>query len=54
MMEEVKKRVASLKNRKTEGADQLVKYGGEGMLTMMSMLYNYIWINAYATKRWKK
>ena len=41
---EVKKCVAKLKNRKAAGADKIVnefmEYGGEGMLTMMVMLYN--------------
>ena len=40
--EEVNKCVAKLKNRKAAGADQMVngimKYGGEGMLTMLDML----------------
>ena len=28
--------------------------GGEGMLTMMIMLYNWIWKNDYAPKMWRK
>ena len=44
--EEVKKSVAKLKNRKAAGADEIVKeflkYGGEGMLTMIVMSYNGI------------
>ena len=56
--EEVKKCVAKLNNRKAAGADQIVnefmKYGGEGMLTMMVMLYNWIWKNEYAPKRWRE
>ena len=37
--------VAKLKDRKSVGADPnsgFMKYGGEGMLTMMVMLYNWI------------
>ena len=45
--EEVKKCVAKLKNKKAAWADQIMNefmfYGGEGMLTMMVMLYNWIW-----------
>ena len=44
-------------NRKAPGADELVnefiRYGGEGMLTMMFMLYNWIWKNKHAPKRWR-
>ena len=44
--EEVKKCVAKLENRKAAGVDKTVnefmKYGGEGMLTMMVMLYSWI------------
>ena len=40
---EVKKCVSILKNRKAAGADKIVngfmKYGGEGMLTMIVTLY---------------
>ena len=28
-----------------------MKYGGEGMITMMAMLYNLIWKNEYAPRR---
>ena len=55
--EEIKKCVAKLKNRKAAGADQIVnefiKYGGEGMITMMVMLCNWIWKNEYAPRRWR-
>ena len=47
--------VAKLKNRTAAGAHQIVKefmkHGGEGMLTMMVMLYNRIWENEYPRKR---
>ena len=53
--EEVLKCVAKLENRLAAGADQIVdeffKYGGERMLTMMVLLYNWIWKNQYAP-RW--
>ena len=55
--EEVKKGVAKLKNRKA-GADpivnELMKYGGEGMLALMVRLYNWIWKNEYAPRRWRE
>ena len=31
-----------------------MKYGGEGMLTMMFMFYNWIRKNEYAPKRWRE
>ena len=31
-----------------------MKYGEEGMLTMMVMLYNWTWQNEYAPKRWRE
>ena len=44
--DEVKECVAKLKNRKAAGAEgvvnELLKYGGEGMITMMVLLYNWI------------
>ena len=56
--EEVMECVAKSKNIKAAGADEIVnesmKYGGDGMLTMMVMLYNWIWKNEYALKRWKE
>ena len=55
---EVNKYVAKLKNKKAAGADQIVnefvKHGGEGMLTMLIMLYNWIWENEYAPRRWRE
>ena len=30
-----------------------MKYGGEGMITMMVMLCNWIWKNEYAPRRWR-
>ena len=45
-------------NRKAAGADEIVnglmKCGGEGMLTMMVMLYNWVWKNEYAPKSWRE
>ena len=56
--DEVKECVAKLKNRKAAGADGIVneflKYGGEGMITMMVLLYNWIWKNEYTPKRWRE
>ena len=56
--DEVKDCVAKLKNRKAAGADGIVneflEYGGEGMITMMVLLYNWIWRNVYTPKRWKR
>ena len=41
---EAQKRIAKLKNRKAAGEDQRANefmiYGGDGMLSMMVMLYN--------------
>ena len=31
-----------------------MKYGGDGMLTMIIMLYNWRWKNEYAPKRWRE
>ena len=48
--------VAKLKNRTAAGAHQIVneimKHGGEGMLTMMVTIYNWAWTNEYAPRRW--
>ena len=56
--DEVKECVAKLKNRKAAGADGIVneflRYGGEGMITMMVLLYNWIWKNEYKPKRWRE
>ena len=43
--DEVEECVAKLKNRKAAGAiaNEFLKYRGEGMITMMVMLYNWIW-----------
>ena len=55
---EVRECVAKLKKRKAAGADEIVneflKYGGEGMITMMVELYNWIWKNEYTPKRWRE
>ena len=57
--EEAKESVAKLTNRKAAGADRIVnefmKYKGEEMLTMMVLLYNWMWKNEYATinTRWR-
>ena len=52
--EEVKKCVA----KQAAGAEQIVnefmKYGGEGMLSMLVILYNWIWKNEYAPRRWRE
>ena len=56
--EEVQKCVPKLRNRKAPGADQIVdefvKYGGEGMLAIMVMLYYWVCKNEYAPKRWRE
>ena len=31
-----------------------MKYGGEVKLTMMIVLYNWMWKNEYAPKRWRE
>ena len=50
--------MAKHNNRTAAGADQLVnafmKYRGEGVPTMMVLLYNRIWKNQYAPKRWRE
>ena len=52
--------VAKLKNRKffAAGEDQIVnefmKYGGDALLPMTVMLYNWILKNEYAPKRWRE
>ena len=58
MREQVKECVAQLENRKAAGADQIVdefiNYSGEGTLTMMDMLFNWMWGNEYAPRRWRE
>ena len=53
--EEVNKSVAKLNSRKAAGANQrdneFIKYGGEGMLAMMVILFSLVWKNEYAPKR---
>ena len=34
--------------------NELMKYGGEGMLALMVRLYNWIWKNEYAPRRWRE
>ena len=55
--DEVKGCVAKLKNRKATGTDgkvnEFLKYGQEGMITMMVLLYSWIWKNEYTPKRWR-
>ena len=34
--------------------NEVLKYRGEGMITMMVLLYNWIWENEYTPKRWKE
>ena len=34
--------------------NEFIKYGGEGMLTLMVMLYNWIWKHEYAPRRWRE
>ena len=34
--------------------NEFMKYGGEGMLTMMVMLYNWIWKKEDAPRRWRE
>ena len=58
-LESKKSCVANLESKKAAGADQIdqivnefMKYGGDGMLTVMVMLHNWIWMNEYATRRW--
>ena len=56
--EEVRKCVAKLENKKAAGADQIVNaiinHGVEGMLTIMGMMYKWIWQNEYAPRRWRE
>ena len=56
--EEVKICEAKLENGKAAGADRIVnefiKYGGEGMFTILVMLYNWIRKNEYAPRRWRE
>ena len=57
---EVKKCVAKLDNKKAARVDQIVnefmKYGGEGTLSMIVMLYNRIWEkeSALINRRWRE
>ena len=55
---EVEECVAKLKNRKAAGADEIVneflKSGGEGLITIMVMMHNWIWENEYTPKRWRE
>ena len=48
--------VDKVKNRETAGVDEIVnefqKCGGEGMITMMIIQYNWIWENEYTPMRW--
>ena len=50
--------VAKLENRKAAGARKIVngfiKYGGESMLTSVVTMYNWIWKNENAPKRWRE
>ena len=34
--------------------NEFLKYGGEGMITMVVELYNWIWKNEYTPKRWRE
>lgn len=34
--------------------NELVKFGGEGMIQMMVLLFNWVWENEYAPSRWRK
>ena len=55
---EVNRCVDKRKNRNTAGAalivHELMKYWGEGILTMMNMLYILMWGNEYAPARWRE
>lgn len=53
--EGVKECAAEPNNKKIVGEDEIVneisKYGGEGMIIMMAMLYKWMWGNEYTPKR---
>ena len=34
--------------------NEFLKYGGEGMITMMVLLYNWNWKNEYTPIRWRE
>ena len=34
--------------------NEFLKYGGEGMITMMGLLYKWIWKNEHTPKRWRE
>ncbi|CAN0047773.1 unnamed protein product [Sphacelaria rigidula] len=52
--DEVKEGVTEFKNRKAAGGHEIVQEflecGREGMVTMMVMLFNWIWENEYTRK----
>ena len=56
--DKVEECATKLKTRKAAGANEKVngflKYGGEGMITMMVMMNDWIWENEYTPKRWRE
>ena len=56
--EEVEKGVAKLKGAKAAGTDEVVneilKFGGKGMIDMIVTLFNWVWENEYAPSRWRE
>ena len=55
---EEKKSVAKHWDGKAAGTDnivnELMNYAGEGMPTMMVMMYSWVWENEYASEKWRE
>ena len=55
--DEVAACVNKLQYHKAAGADgivnELMKFGGKGMIQLMVLIYNWVWKNEYAVSRWR-